>query len=372
MLIIRSFLKNNQNNKILYCIYLLMRGGERKMKKSKLFKKLGNSQVVCQACHRYCQIAAGQRGACSVRENKDGQLYSLVYGWAVGPSIDPVEKKPLFHFLPGTKALSFGTLGCNFSCQFCQNWSQSQGVKQEKEPLHLIEQQSRKLSPKQLVNLALKKNCASIAYTYNEPAVFVDYAYETMRLARQKGLKNIFVTNGYQSPESFELTKDYLDAVNVDLKSFGDDFYQKICGGAKLAPVLENIKKYHQAGIWTEVTTLVISGENDSAKELTQMAKFIKKVSPDIPWHLSAFHPDYQMMDKGPTSWGKLVEAYEIGQGVGLNYVYLGNIVSPKHASTYCPKCGQELVKRDGYYLLESNLKDGECLGCGQDISGVW
>ncbi len=342
------------------------------MKKAKLFKKLEDNRVGCQACWRYCQIADGQRGACSVRENRKGQLYSLVYGWAVGSAIDPVEKKPLFHFLPGSKALSFGTLGCNFACQFCQNWSQSQGLKQEKEPLHLIEEYSRKLLPKQLVDSAREENCAAIAYTYNEPAVFVDYALETMRLARQRGLKNIFVTNGYQSPESFELTKDYLDAVNVDLKSFRDDFYQKICGGAKLAPVLENIKKYHQAGVWTEVTTLIIPGENDSAQELTQIAKFIKGISPNIPWHLSAFHPDYQMMDKKPTSQEKLFEAYQIGREAGLNYVYLGNIASTKHASTYCPGCNQELVKRDGYSLVKSNLKDGKCSDCGQAIAGVW
>lgn len=342
------------------------------MRKAKLFKKLEDNRVLCQACWRYCQITNGQRGACSVRENKDGQLYSLVYGWAVGPSLDPVEKKPLFHFLPGSKALSFGTLGCNFACRFCQNWFQSQGVKQEKEPLRQIKQYSKKFTPKQLASLALKKNCASIAYTYNEPAVFIDYALDTMRLAHLKGLKNIFVTNGYQSPESFRLTKDHLDAVNIDLKSFRDDFYREVCGGAKLAPVLENIKKYHQAGIWTEVTTLVISGENDSAKELTQMAKFIKKVSPDIPWHLSAFHPDYQMMDRKPTSREKLIKAYQIGQKAGLNYVYLGNIASTKNASTYCPGCGQELVKRDGYFLVRSSLKEGQCPNCGQEISGVW
>ncbi|MDD3679799.1 MAG: AmmeMemoRadiSam system radical SAM enzyme, partial [Candidatus Shapirobacteria bacterium] len=268
------------------------------MKKAKLFKQLVDEQVYCQACWRYCQVADGQKGACWVRENKAGQLYSLVYGQAVGISPDPVEKKPLFHFLPGEKALSFGTLGCNFTCRFCQNWFQSQQIKKEKKPLHLIKQYSKELSPQELVNLALKLDCRSIAYTYNEPAVFIEYALETMKLAHRKGLKNIFVTNGYQSPESFELVKNYLDAANVDLKSFREEFYQQVCGGVSLAPVLANIKNYWQAGVWIEATTLIIPGENDSLKELTQIAKFIKKVSSDIPWHLSAFHPDYQMMNK--------------------------------------------------------------------------
>lgn len=342
------------------------------MEKARLFKRLENNWVLCQACQRYCSLSEGERGVCGVRENRGGQLYSLVYPWAVGPSADPVEKKPLFHFLPGTRALSFGTLGCNFSCQFCQNWFQSQTVKQEKDPLHLIKQYSEELSPQELVNLALEWDCDSIAYTYNEPTVFVEYAYEVMKLAHQKGLKNIFVTNGYQSKESFNLARRYLDAANIDLKSFRDDFYQKICGGVKLAPVLENIRKYYRAGIWLEVTTLVIPGENDSAEELKQIADFIKKISPNIPWHLSAFHPDYKMADREPTGAKKLFEAWEIGKKAGLNYVYLGNVFDPEHASTYCPKCGQLLVKRDGYSLLESNLEGDRCPKCGQEIFGVW
>jgi pyruvate formate lyase activating enzyme len=342
------------------------------MKKTKLFKKLKNGQITCQACCRYCQIGDGKRGVCGVRENRGGQLDLLAFGQAVGVSPDPVEKKPLFHFLPGSRVLSFGTLGCNFACQFCQNWFQSQAVKQERDPLHLIEQYSKKFSPQELIDLALKWDCVAIAYTYNEPAVFVEYALDTMRLAHKAGLKNIFVTNGYQSPESFGLVKDYLDAANIDLKSFRDDFYQRVCGGAKLAPVLENIKKYHQAGIWTEVTTLIIPEENDSRKELSQIAQFIKGVSPDIPWHLSAFHPDYQMINKKPTSQKKLLEAHQVGKKAGLKYLYLGNIVDSKHASTYCPKCGKLLVERDGYNLLGLNIKRGVCLGCGQKIAGVW
>ena len=342
------------------------------MKKTKLFKKLKNGQITCQACCRYCQIGDGKRGVCGVRENRGGQLDLLAFGQAVGVSPDPVEKKPLFHFLPGSRVLSFGTLGCNFACQFCQNWFQSQAVKQERDPLHLIEQYSKKFSPQELIDLALKWDCVAIAYTYNEPAVFVEYALDTMRLAHKAGLKNIFVTNGYQSPESFGLVKDYLDAANIDLKSFRDDFYQRVCGGAKLAPVLENIKKYHQAGIWTEVTTLIIPEENDSRKELSQIAQFIKGVSPDIPWHLSVFHPDYQMIDKEPTSQKKLLEAHQVGKKAGLKYLYLGNIVDSKHASTYCPKCGKLLVERDGYNLLGLNIKRGVCLGCGQKIAGVW
>jgi len=343
-----------------------------RVKKAKLFKKLGGNLVLCQACQRYCRIAEGERGLCGVRENRGGKLYSLVYGQAVGPSPDPVEKKPLFHFLPGSRVLSFGTLGCNFSCQFCQNWFQSQVVKQEKNPLYLIRRYSEELSPRELVDLALKWNCGSIAYTYNEPTVFIEYALEVMKLAHQEGLKNIFVTNGYQSKESFDLTRKYLDAVNIDLKSFRDDFYRKICGGVSLDPVLENIRRYYRAGIWLEVTTLVIPGENDSAKELKQMADFIKKISVNIPWHLSAFHPDYKMVDREPTGAKKLLEAWRIGKEAGLNYVYLGNIFDIKHASTYCPRCGRLLVKRNGYSLMELNMEGGRCPKCGRKISGVW
>ncbi len=342
------------------------------MRRAKLFKKLGGGRVLCQACHRYCRIAEGERGVCGVRKNIGGQLYSLVYPWAVGLSPDPVEKKPLFHFLPGSKVLSFGTLGCNFSCQFCQNWFQSQVVKKGKDPLCLIKRYSEEFSPQELVNLALEWDCSAIAYTYNEPTVFVEYAFEVMKLAHQRGLKNIFVTNGYQSKESFNLTRKYLDAVNIDLKSFRDDFYQKVCGGVGLAPVLENIRKYYQAGIWLELTTLVIPGENDSAKELGQIAQFIKGVSPDIPWHLSAFRPDYKMIDKKPTSTKKLLEAWQIGKKAGLNYVYLGNIFDTKHASTYCSGCGRLLVKRDGYSLVKSSLKGARCPECGREIPGVW
>jgi len=318
-----------------------------------------------------------------VRENYDGDLRLLVYGKAVGMAVDPIEKKPLFHFLPGTTALSFGTLGCNFSCTFCQNWFQSQSPKQIKvgyagdtdhhrKLLELINQVSRDYTPLEIVELAQEYKCPTIAYTYNEPAVFIEYAYDTMVLAKERGLRNVFVSNGYESIESFELIKDYLDAANIDLKSFRSEFYERICG-ARLEPVLDNIRRYYEAGIWVEVTTLIIPGENDSREELEQIARFLVEVSPDIPWHVTAFHPDYKMRDKPPTSPESLRDAWKIGRAVGLNYVYTGNILDTKHVATYCPMCGAVLVRRDGYGGTEAvELEGGKCPHCGSLIPGVW
>lgn len=344
------------------------------MKKARLYKKLGHKQVQCQACSWYCRIAPGKTGLCGVRQNKNGVLYLLVYGKAIGMHEDPMEKKPLFHFLPGKTVLSFGTFGCNFGCLFCQNWHQSQTAKELKQKTSdLIDQFSQDFSPQEIVDLAIKRNIPAIAYTYNEPAVFFEYAYDTMKLAKKAGLKNIFVSNGYESEENFNQLKSYLDAINIDLKSFREEFYQKICQ-ARLKPVLENIKKFYQAGIWLEITTLLINGHNDSDQELTQIAHFIADLNPDIPWHITACHPDYQMLDIKPTSKSSLLKAWRIGKKAGLNYVYLGNILDEKHATTFCPQCQKDLIIRSWSHSTITNFNPdtGKCQLCQTPIPGVW
>jgi len=297
---------------------------------TKLFKKESDGVTTCQACSHFCRIELNQRGLCGVRKNERGELKLLTDNWALGLSIDPIEKKPLYHFLPGSRVLSFGTFGCNFSCQFCQNAFMSQSPKLRK--YHdaptlkkLITQHSRLLKPEEIVAIAQKNNCPAIAYTYNEPTIFVEYALRVMKLARQNGLKNIWVTNGYQSKECFDFIKNYLDAANIDLKSMREEFYQKICG-AHLKPVLENIKRFYQVGIWLELTTLIIPSYNDSSKELKEIAAFIAGISLEIPWHISAFHPAYKMKDVSVTPLEKLKEARLIGQKAGLKYIHLGNV----------------------------------------------
>ncbi len=285
------------------------------MKQAVLYKKLKDNIVQCQACAHYCVIKEGNTGVCGVRKNIGGELFLLVYGKPVAVHVDPIEKKPLYHFMPGTKILSLGTFGCNFRCDFCQNADLSQTYVDG----------TQNISPEQIVELALKYKTPSIAYTYNEPAIFVEYAHDIMKLAREKGLKNVYVSNGFESKEAMEYIGPYLDAINIDLKSFSDDFYRKTCGG-RLQPVLDTIKRVKEKNIWQEITTLIIPGENDSEKELKQIAEFIASVDKNIPWHLSRFHPDYKMTDKNITSYQSLVRAREIGHEAGLKNVYLGNV----------------------------------------------
>jgi len=260
------------------------------MKQAVLYEKLGNDLVRCTACSWHCRIAPNQVGICATRLNQKGKLYSLVYGLAIGLHLDPVEKKPLFHFYPGEKLLSFGTCGCNFGCLFCQNWEMSNQIKNQKSKIknlkkeltNFIKAMSQKITPKEIVEMAIFAGAKGIAYTYNEPAIFIEFAHDCMVLAKKKGLKNVFVSNGFESKESFDYIKDYLDAINIDLKSFQSSFYQKICL-AKIEPVKENIKRYFAGGIETEVTTLVIPGYNDSQKELEQIAQFLVSISPQNP-----------------------------------------------------------------------------------------
>jgi pyruvate formate lyase activating enzyme len=289
------------------------------MKEAVLYKKLKGKKVQCQACAHRCIISEGKTGICEVRKNLNGKLYSLVYGKIIAEHVDPIEKKPLYHFLPGTYVYSIGTVGCNFKCSFCQNYD----ISQFKEFYGKII--GEKITSKEIVEEAIKTKCRSIAYTYNEPTVFIEFAKDTAEIAKKKGLKNIFITNGYMTKEAFNFISPFIDAMNIDLKSFKEDFYIKNCK-AKLQPVLETIKRAHKKKISLEITTLVIPEENDSEEELKQIAEFIASVNKNIPWHISRFFPAYRMSDRNPTSIEILKKAEKIGKNAGLKYVHIGNI----------------------------------------------
>lgn len=284
------------------------------MKECELYKKRADGKVICTACAHKCLIEKGKAGICGVRKNIKGKLYLIIYGKIISKNIDPIEKKPLYHFLPGTKTFSIGTIGCNFKCGFCQNYDISQLRK-------II---GEKITPSQLVKEAIKNKCKSIAYTYNEPTIFIEFVKDTAELAKKKGLKNILVTNGYETKECLDFITPYIDAMNIDLKSFSNKFYLKNCK-ARLSPVLETIKNSYKKGILIEITTLLIPNENDSKNEIEKIAKFIASIERDIPWHISRFFPMYKMKDKSPTEIQKLKEAEKIGKKY-LNHVYLGNI----------------------------------------------
>jgi pyruvate formate lyase activating enzyme len=300
-----------------------------------------------------------------VRENRKGILFSLVYEKLISANVDPIEKKPFFHFLPGSRAFSVAAPGCNFRCLHCQNHEISQ-LPRDKEIII-----GEKVSAEEIVSLALKHNCASISYTYTEPTIFFEYAYDTAMIARTKGLKNNFVTNGYMTAEALDMIAPYLDGANVDLKSFSEGFYKKVCG-AKLKPVLESITKMHALGIWVEVTTLIIPTLNDAEGELREVARFLLSVSPAIPWHVSAFYPTYRMMDKPRTSPEIIRRAREIGLEEGLWYVYTGNIPGAEGENTSCYHCQKVLIRRHGYQIAENSITEGKCPHCGTPIEGVW
>jgi pyruvate formate lyase activating enzyme len=333
------------------------------MKEARLYQKLKDKVIRCSLCSHRCLIKPDKRGICFVRENQKGTLYSLVYGLAIAANVDPIEKKPLFHFQPGSLSFSIATAGCNFRCEFCQNWSESQITKGPEGKIVGFQ-----LSPEEIVKQAIKNDCRSIAYTYTEPTIFFEYAQDTAELAKKKGLANVFVTNGFQTPETIKEMQKFVDAANVDLKSFSDKFYQKICGG-RLKPVLESIRLMHRAGIWVEITTLVIPKQNDSKKELKQIADFIASVDKNIPWHLSRFHPDYRMTNLSPTPIETLEMAYEQGKKAGLKYIYLGNIITEDKENTYCPKCGNLAIRRIGYQVEILGVdKKVKCSKCGEDL----
>ncbi len=331
------------------------------MKECILYRKLQKEKVRCLNCAHYCFISEGKRGICRVRENLRGKLYSLNYGKIAACNIDPIEKKPLFHFLPGSSTLSLASPGCNFKCASCQNWQISQV--EEKIP-------GESLSPEKAVELAQEKNLPSISYTYTEPAIFSEYALESMKLAKKKGLKNAWVSNGFWSKELFDEVSDYIDAANIDLKSFKDSFYRKYCS-ARLNPVLENLKRIKKKRIWLEVTTLVIPELNDSEKNLKSIAGFIKKeLGSETPWHVSAFSGEisWKLSGHSDTPLATIEKACRLGKKAGLKYVYGGNI--PKTQNTQCPECGALAVGRTGYFIQRFD-RNGKCSRCGAELDLV-
>lgn len=323
----------------------------------------GGPQVHCFLCAHHCRIGPGGRGKCGVRENRDGVLYTLVYGCPVSTAVDPIEKKPLFHFLPGTTTYSLATVGCNFSCAFCQNADISQM------PVDRGKIVGRPMSPEQIVSGALASQCRSISYTYTEPTIFYEYARDVARLAVQAGLKNVFVTNGFMTKEMLADIDGLLHAANVDLKSFSDEFYRALAG-ARLKPVLDSIRRLYEMGVWLEVTTLLIPGLNDGDEELRDLAAFLVSVSPDIPWHVSRFYPAYRLLEVPPTPVETVERAVRIGHEAGLRYVYGGNVPGHSSESTLCPWCGETVLQRAGFRPQRGRLAAGRCLECGERIAG--
>ncbi len=336
------------------------------MKEAMFYQQAQGDEVVCGLCNHHCHIKNEKRGLCGVRENHDGKLYSLVYGRLIAEHVDPIEKKPLFHFLPGSKAYSISTVGCNFRCLHCQNYDISQYPH-----LHNGAITGKKHSPESVVENAVRQDCASLCYTYVEPTIFYEFAYDCSTLAHQRQVKNVFVSNGYMSPEISRHLATVLDGINIDIKGFTDDFYKKVCK-ARLQPVLDNVKLMHELGVWVEVTTLVIPGLNDSKEELRDIAHFIKGIDPSIPWHVTAFYPTYKMLDREPTPAATLRMAREIGLEEGLRFVYEGNIPGEGGENSYCPTCGEELINRFGFSIRSNNLREGCCGQCGESIEGVW
>lgn len=331
-----------------------------------LYKPLQNKAVQCNLCHHRCIIPEAKRGICNVRENRAGTLETLVYGKVIASHADPVEKKPIYHMMPGSLSYSIATVGCNFKCRFCQNADIAQ-MPSDRSGLVLGEN----FTPRDIVSRALETHCKSIAYTYTEPTVFFEYALETAGLAHAKGLGNIFVTNGYMTPEAIEMAAPFIDAANVDLKAFSDRFYKKFCS-AGLAPVLETLKHMKTAGIWVEVTTLLIPGLNDDKREIASLAEFIAdSLGCETPWHISRFYPAYRLLNASPTPVENLTAAFEIGKNAGLKYVYIGNVATKDGSDTLCSNCGTTVIHRKGYTVRCNMTGDGRCPNCNQQIHGI-
>ena len=337
-----------------------------KLHEAQFYNSRDKGKVICRLCAHICPITPGGTGRCGVRKNIDGKLYSLVYGELVAEHVDPIEKKPLFHVLPGSMSLSISTMGCNFICTHCQNNSISQV-----QHLSARDLEGRKASPEEVVAMAVRRSCRSISYTYVEPTVFYEFAYDCAVLARRENIKNVFVSNGYMSREAALHIAPYLDAINIDIKSFSDDFYKKICG-ARLQPVLDCVRLFKELGVWLEVTTLIIPGLNDSDEELAGIASFLAELDRVIPWHVSAFYPTYKMTDRQPTSPAALVRAGKLGREAGLQFVYEGNAPGGGGENTYCQGCGKTAIERYGFSVVRNDLVQGQCPRCAASVPGVW
>jgi len=332
--------------------------------KAKYWTLLEGKSVQCQLCPNYCVLADGKKGRCGARMNVDGTLYTIVYGRPVAVHIDPIEKKPFTHFLPGTSSFSIATAGCNLGCVFCQNWQISQSRPEDA--------QAVVLPPAEVISNAKANNCATIAYTYTEPTIFYEYMLDTARLARRSGVRNVMHTCGYINPKPLKELLQYMDAVNVDLKGFSEEYYVQMCSG-HLDPVLETIKTVKRSGVWLEITNLVVPGKNDDPKMIGNMCAWIKEnVGADTPLYFSAFTPQYRLTGLPPTPVKTLEDAAELAKKEGLHYVYIGNVYGHAGESTYCPKCGKLVVKRQGFDTLGVDLIDGKCKYCGYKIAGVW
>jgi pyruvate formate lyase activating enzyme len=319
--------------------------------------------IRCDLCPRNCLIAEGKRGFCFVRENRGGQLVSTTYGQSTGFCIDPIEKKPLNHFFPGTAVLSFGTAGCNLGCTFCQNWTMSRSRD--------VHDTAERAGPPTIAKAAAKLGCRSVAFTYNDPIIWAEYAIDTAVACHELGVKTVAVTSGYITAEAREAFFEHIDAANVDLKGFSEQFYKEYCG-ASLEPVLDTLKWLaDHSNVWLEITNLIIPQANDSPAEMQRMCRWIaEELGPDVPMHFTAFHPDFKMVDRGPTPIETLDTAYELAKEAGLRYVYTGNVSDRRHQSTYCPNCGQVVVERIGYQLGDYQIAGGLCRHCGAKIAG--
>jgi len=334
------------------------------MVEAKFYKTLSNNQVQCQLCNNSCLINDGKVGTCRARKNIKGKLYSLVYGYPVALDIDPIEKKPFYHFMPGSISYSLGTLGCNFACTNCQNWdiSQAKNIEDKIKNLDFI-------APEKIIEDALGHDCQSIAYTYNEPTIFGDYALDIMKLAQQNRIKNVWVSNGFMSEDCLNAILPYLDAINIDLKSMDDDFYRDNCS-AHLKPVLKNLKIIKQEQVHLEVTTLIIPTLSDDIEMLRKLAEFIvTELDDDTPWHISKFSPEisWKLKNLPPTGDDIIYQAYEIGKEAGLKYVYVGNMPGDQKENTYCPKCGELAIRRLGYHI-ERFDNNGRCAHCDRSL----
>ena len=333
-------------------------------KEAMYYAALDDNKVQCQLCPRHCVIASGKRGFCGVRESRGGTLYTLVYGKPCAVHIDPMEKKPLFHFFPKSRAFSIATVGCNLRCKFCQNWQISQAAPEDVKP--------QELTPEEIVTLAVKSQSRAIAYTYTEPTIFYEYMIAIAKLAKERGIKNVMHSAGHINPGPLRALCKYLDAANIDLKGFSRKYYQEMSLG-NLDSVLQTLKILKEEGVWLEITNLVLPGYNDDPKVVRAMCDWIRdNLGPDTPLHLSRFVPMYKLLNLSPTPQKTLEQARQTAMDAGLKYVYIGNIAGHEAENTYCPKCGKVLIERKGYSIGSINIESGKCTFCEEAISGVW